>query len=172
MERPAGVARIEQDALTVADIIGQSLRQIFMAHRRRGDDDQVDALHHRRQMRAHEIWRGLFANAAFDQLDLAELGQFRDRAFRTREQSHLEPAQGEIGRRGATAVAGAENCDFLNGHQMELSGRRFSGRHCECLRKCGIASICLRRARCRVPASTKRSYRRRHIRKALWMISS
>ncbi len=71
--------------LTVVEIIGESLRQILMADRWRGDDDQVDALHHRRQMRADEKRRGLFANTAFDQLDLAELGQFRDRAFRTRE---------------------------------------------------------------------------------------
>ncbi len=61
MERTAGVAGIEQDSLAVDQIIGQALRQIFMADRRRRDDDQVDALHYRRQMRAHEIWRGLLA---------------------------------------------------------------------------------------------------------------
>ena len=120
MERSAGVAGIEQDTLAVDEIIGQALRQIFMADRRRGDDDQVDALHHRRQMRTHEIRRGLLADAAFDQLDLAELGQFGNRAFRTREQSHLKTAQREIGGRGATAVAGAQHCDFFYGHEMEL----------------------------------------------------
>ncbi len=116
MERPAGVAGVEQNTLTVNEIFGQSLRQIFMADRRRGDDDQVDVLHHRRQMRAHEIRRGLFANAAFDQLDLAQLGQFGNRAFRTREQSHLETAQREIGSRRATAVARAQYGDFFYVH--------------------------------------------------------
>src|SRR6476661_8921281 len=118
MERPAGMAWIEQNALTIGQIIRQAPRQVLMSDRRRRDDDQIDALHHWRQMRAHEKRRGFSARATFDQFDGTNLGQFGNCRFGAREQPYFEPAQGKIGGSGAPAVAGAQNRNFMHAHEI------------------------------------------------------
>ncbi len=115
MKRTAGVAWIEKNALAVGQIFRQILGQVFVAHCRRGDNDQIHVLHDRREMRAHEVRCRGFLCAALGQFDFsASPGELRDSAFRSREQADLKSAQSEIRGGGAAAVAGAKDSDFAN----------------------------------------------------------